>query len=294
MAKKTAKGGLGRGLDALFAPDEDGASAVMPRAGRESVIEVPLSLIDVNRSQPRKDFDEEALEELASSIRSVGILQPIIACEENGRYRIIAGERRFRAAHKAGLEKVPVIVRDYDEQRRMEAALVENLQRSDLNPVEEAEGIRALMDEASLTQDEAAARLGMSRPALANTLRLLTLPDAVRDMLRSGSLSAGHARALVPLERTRQVQLANLAVAQHWSVRQLERVCAASVPEKKPPKPPRDAQIARLESMAREVFGTRVRIDGTQEEGKLTISYFSRDDLERIWEILAAVGKDPS
>ena len=116
----------------------------------------------------------------------------------------------------------------------------------------------------------------------------------ISDMLRSGALTAGHARALVPLERTRQVQLANLAVAQHWSVRQLERVCTASVPQKKKPKPPRDVQLTRLESMAREVFGTRVRLDGTQEEGKMTISYFSRDDLERIWDILSAVGKDPS
>lgn len=289
MASKNSPRGLGRGLDAILSGNDLPATA---NDRSDAVRSIPIRLIDVNHDQPRKTFDDDSLSELAESIRSVGILQPVIASEKNGRYTIIAGERRFRAARIAGLDAIPVIVRDYDEQKRMEAALIENLQRSDLNPVEAAFGIRSLMENSSLTQEETAARLGMSRSNLTNTLRLLSLCEPVLDMLREGKLSAGHGRCLVGLEPVRQVQLANLVCAQHWSVRQLEKVCTAPAPEKKPPRPPRDVQLTRLETMARSVFGTRVRLDGTQESGKLTISYYNRDDLERIWDILDALGKE--
>ena len=291
MAKKMQRG-LGRGLGALLGDD------VIVEKAPEVVKETPASSpkdevrvldirqIDPNKDQPRKTFDEAALNELAESIKAVGVIQPIIVTEINGRFRIIAGERRYRACRLAGIEEIPAIVRDWDQQKQLEAALIENLQRDDLNPVEEAMGIRHLMDESGLTQEKAAERLGKSRPAVANLLRLLTLEESVKQLLVEGKLSAGHARALVPLDHARQVKLANLTVQQGWSVRQLERICAQ--PEEKPAKPVKvkDQQFSQLEGMARELFGTRAKLDGTHESGKLTLFYYSADDLQRIWEVL--------
>ena len=299
MAKKVQRG-LGRGLGALLgdvaeeAPARAAAtaapgSAEKPEAAApvDAVRSLPIRLVDPNPNQPRRSFDEDALKELAASIRAVGVLQPIIVAPEGGRYTIIAGERRYRASRLAELDEIPAIVRDWDSQRRLEASLVENLQRDDLNPVEEASGVRRLMDEAGLTQEKVAERLGKSRPAVANLLRLLTLPDGVKQMLAEGKLSAGHARALVTVDPRRQTQLANLTVQQGWSVRQLERICAQPVKEDvKKPRRARDAQISELESMARELFGTRVKLDGTTESGRITLFYYNQDDLQRIWDVL--------
>ena len=293
MAKKLQRG-LGRGLGALLgedviaAPSEPAATeAATAEDGADVVRMLPIGLIDPNREQPRRSFDEAALNELAASIRAVGVLQPIIVSPSGERYTIIAGERRYRASRLAGLSEIPAIVRDWDSQKRLEAALIENLQRDDLNPVEEAMGVRRLMDEAGLTQEKVAERLGKSRPAVANLLRLLTLPDSVKQLLAAGKLSAGHARALVTVDPRRQVQLANLTVQQGWSVRQLERICAQPVKEEvKKPRVPRDAQIGELESMARELFGTRVRLDGTPESGRITLFYYNGDDLQRIWDVI--------
>jgi ParB family chromosome partitioning protein len=248
---------------------------------------LPIGQIDPNRDQPRRSFDEEGLKELAASIEAVGVLQPIIVAPSGDRFTIIAGERRYRASRLAGLDEIPAIVRDWDSQKRLEAALIENLQRDDLNPVEEAMGVRQLMDEAGLTQERAAERLGKSRPAVANLLRLLTLPDSVKQLLAEGKLSAGHARALVTVEPRRQIQLANLTVQQGWSVRQLERICAQPVKEDVPKtRKTRDAQIGELENMARELFGTRVRLDGNNDSGRITLFYYNSDDLQRIWDVL--------
>lgn len=289
MAKKVQRG-LGRGLGALLGDAVEQEPAVQSQPEPSGVDEVrllPIHAIDPNREQPRRSFDEDALNELAQSIRAVGVIQPIIVAPNGERYTIIAGERRYRASRLAGLEEIPAIVRDWDEQTRLEAALIENLQRDDLNPIEEAMGVRRLMDEAGLTQEKAAERLGKSRPAVANLLRLLTLPDVVRQMLAEGKLSAGHGRALVTVDRKRQIQLANLTVQQGWSVRQLERICAQPVKEEpKKPRPQRDAQVSQLESMARELFGTRVKLDGDQNNGKITLYYYNADDLQRIWDVL--------
>lgn len=288
MAKKVQRG-LGRGLGALLGDVVDEAPQAAPEAksGEEAVRLLPIRLIDPNREQPRRRFDEDALNELAASIRAVGVLQPIIVAPAGERYTIIAGERRYRASRLAELDEIPAIVRDWDNQRRLEAALIENLQRDDLNPLEEAEGVRRLMDEAGLTQEKAAERLGKSRPAVANLLRLLTLADGVKQLVLEGRLSAGHARALVTVEPRRQVQLANLTVQQGWSVRQLERICAQPVKEEvKPPRRPKDAQISELEGMARELFGTRVRLDGNTESGRITLFYYNADDLQRIWDVI--------
>lgn len=291
MAKKVQRG-LGRGLGALLGDDvvEQKAPEVKVEPVKEVKDEVrvlPIRLIDPNPDQPRRNFKEDALEELAASIRAVGVIQPIIVCPIGERYRIIAGERRYRASRMAELEEIPAIVRDWDEQRQMEAALIENLQRDDLNPIEEARGVRRLMDESGFTQEKIAERLGKSRPAVANLLRLLTLADSVQQLLIDGKLSAGHARALVTVESKRQVQLANLAVQQGWSVRQLERICAQPVKEEEEkPVKVRDQQFNQLEGMARELFGTRAKLDGSHEAGKLTLFYYSADDLQRIWDVL--------
>ena len=302
MAKKLQRG-LGRGLGALLGdaieetapvaaePVETSAAAPAPEV--DAVRVPPIHIIDPNREQPRRTFNEEALKELAASIQAVGVLQPIIVAPSGERFTIIAGERRYRASRLAGLDEIPAIVRDWDSQKRLEVALIENLQRDDLNPVEEAMGVRQLMDESGLTQEKVAERLGKSRPAVANLLRLLNLPDSVKEMLREGKLSAGHARALVTVDPKRQVQLANLTVQQGWSVRQLERICAQPVKEEvHKPRARRDAQFVELESMARELFGTRVKLDGNADNGRITLYYYNADDLQRIWDVLEAARDD--
>ena len=295
------KGGLGRGLDALLGgqPEEIdnplmGLKTPVEAAAQDAVIDISLGDIDPNPDQPRKTFDEAALQELAASIRQVGVLQPIIVRRTGSRYAIIAGERRWRAARLAGLSEIPAIVRNWDEIRRLEAALVENLQRDDLNPVEEAMGVRALMDQCGLTQEAVSERLGKSRSAVANLLRLLGLPEEILAMLRDGRLSAGHARALVPLPKDRQLLLARLCAAQGWSVRQMEKACAAQTQEKpRPPKKPqRDPQMRELERMASGVFGVKAELSGDEKSGRLIMHYKTADDLQRIWELLELFGQN--
>jgi ParB family chromosome partitioning protein len=281
---KPPQHGLGRGLEALLGGEQplEGADP------GDQVLSIRLQDIDVNRSQPRRAFDEDSLRELSDSIRSVGVVQPILVSRAGTRYSIIAGERRFRAARLAGLSEIPAIVRDYDAARRLEVALIENLQRQDLNPVEEALGVRSLIAQCGYTQEQAAERLGKSRPAIANLLRLLTLAQPVLDMLKDGTLSAGHARALAGLSSAEgQVRLANLARAQALSVRQLERIVrqqGKSAEKKQKPRP--TAELAQLERMARDVFGTRARLEGDNNRGRLILNYFSAEDLQRIWEKL--------
>lgn len=285
--------GLGRGLDALIptaAPKAQEQPAVPQREG-EAVLKLSLADIDPNREQPRKRFETEALEQLAQSMRNVGVLQPIIvSATEGGRYRIIAGERRWRAARLAGLSTIPAIVRDMDAAHTREAALIENLQRDDLNPVEEAQAIRQLMDDFGATQEQIAGKLGKSRPAIANAVRLLTLPDEVLELVREGKLTAGHARALVVLDDPeRQIKLALMAVEKVWTVRQIEAAAQLPAGGTEHKRPPRLPELTDMERMAREVFGTRAQMSGTLEKGKLTLSYYSRDDLDRIYEVLEII-----
>lgn len=286
MAGKKPQRGLGRGLGALLG--EDVVSPAEEKAADE-VLSLDIRLIDPNREQPRRDFDEEALQELAASIQAVGVIQPIIVCREGERYTIVAGERRYRAARLAGLEQIPAIVRDWEKQTRLEAALIENLQRDDLNPVEEAMGVKKFMEETGLTQEQAAQRLGKSRPAVANLLRLLTLPESVIRMLREGKLTAGHARALVGLEKGKQEKLAQLCAAQGWSVRQFEKICQAARQQEPEPRPRvrRDPQLKELEALARDTLGLRARLEGDLNSGKLVLNYYSQDDLQRVWDALS-------
>lgn len=287
---RTSKHGLGRGLDALLGATPEEEELNPAAAPADAVMNLRLSQIDPNRDQPRRAFDENALGELAQSIASVGVIQPIIVARNGARYQIIAGERRWRAARMAGLDEIPAIVRDWDQVRRLEAALIENLQRDDLNPVDEAMGVKRLMEQCGYTQENAAERLGRSRPAVANLLRLLNLPEPVLDMLRDRRLSAGHARALVTLgDPALQEKLAGMAVSQGWSVRQLERICAQQPREdekRKEKRAVRAPELGELERMARDVFGTRAKLEGDGQKGRLVLQYFSAEDLERIWEIL--------
>lgn len=275
--------GLGRGLDAL-----------MPEAPQplesDRVALIDIGDIDPNPNQPRRRFDQAALKELADSIRQVGMLQPILVQEQNGRYQIIAGERRWRASRMAEVSEIPCIVRQMDDVMRMEAALIENLQREDLNPIEEAMAIRTLMEECGITQETAAGRLGRSRPALTNLLRLLTLPEKVIALVRDEKLSAGHARALVGMADERQAEfLAQKAIEEGWSVRQMEQMVqkppetAAPTTQKAIPKLP---EFMDLEDRLIRAFGMRAQIAGTLEKGKITLQYSSREELERLYELV--------
>lgn len=286
MAAK--KKGLGRGLDALL-PEAD---ELLPNV----VQEIPVGDIDPNTEQPRRSFPEEAMTQLSASVKEQGILQPLLVVEQpGGRYRIVAGERRWRAARQAGLATVPCMVRDMDMIRQMEVSLIENLQREDLNPMEEAAAIRALMQQCGYTQETVAARLSKSRPVIANLLRLLTLPKEVAQMVREGQLSAGHARVLAGLDREEdKVALARETLAKGYSVRQLEQLVslrreaeshgqAAHKVKNARPLPP---ELKELEGRVRETLGMRATLSGNAKKGKIVLQYYSQEELERLYEVL--------
>jgi len=279
------KGGLGRGLGAFFS--EPVAIAPENPENTGDLKQVSILLIDPNKNQPRRNFDEDSLRELADSIAAHGVLQPLIVVRSGERYRLIAGERRWRAARLAGLKEVPVRVMDLTSAEQAEIALIENLQRDDLSPMEEAAGIRALMDGFSLTQEEAAARLGKSRSAVANALRLLNLPEAVQALVASGALSAGHAKSLAGLSDPAQVTvLAQRAVADGLSVRQMEELARSTKKSpKKREKQPADPAFSEMEEALSHLFGTKVSVSGDLSRGRVSLEYFSREDLERIYEV---------
>jgi len=263
--------------------DESGAL----NAGVE---EIEIALIDTNPNQPRKNFDKDALAELAKSISQHGVIQPIIVAPKGGRYEIIAGERRYRATQQAGLGKIPAIVRDYNDMERKEIALIENLQREDLNPIEEAMAYKTLMGQYNLTQEELANKLGKGRPTVANSLRLLHLAPAVQEMLVSGRLTAGHARALVIIKDPAvQVSYAMAAKDKQLSVRQLEFMVQKHVnPEKKKkaPRTPLAAELKGLVNDMQRVFATKVKAVGSNDKGRIFIDYYTKDDLQRIFELI--------
>ena len=273
-----SKKGLGRGLDILL-PESDAPVGST---------EISLSDIDPNPDQPRRVFDKEALETLAESIRQSGLLQPLLVTPEGSRYRIVAGERRFRAARMAGLDTVPCIVREMSGQERREAALIENLQREDLNPIEEAAGIRDLMESCGYTQELAAKRVGRSRPAVANLLRLLTLPETIQEMVKDGRLSAGHARVLAGVEGERaQLALAERIIREGLSVREAEKLAAA--PAELPPKPekkPLPLELEDMRSRLQNVLGVRTTLTGSAKRGRVILQYGSEEELETIYAAL--------
>ena len=279
MAKKSH--GLGRGLDSLFPGAEEWGTSIQ---------EIPVGELDPNPDQPRQSFDQESIGQLADSIRDQGVLQPLLVVPASGgRYRIIAGERRYRASRLAGLETVPCIVKDIDVIRQMEIALIENLQREDLNPMEAARGIQALMKQCGYTQEKVSTRLGKSRPAVANLLRLLSLPEEVTEMVRDGLISAGHARVLAGIrDPEEQIRLAHRAADEGMSVRRLEQLASAvkEKPAKKRRPAPMPAELGELQEKIRLKTGLKSALTGSITKGRIVLQYSSRDELERLNELL--------
>ena len=290
MAKKM---GLGRGLSAILPDVEevvesvDQVSETPAPVPADAVVELSVGDIDPNRNQPRKKFDDDALLALADSIRHNGVLSPILVARDGRRYTIIAGERRWRAARLANCPTIPAIVRDWDDVRRQEAALVENIQREDLNAIEEARGIRRLMEECALTQEVVAERIGRSRSAVANILRLLNLPKRIQDTVIEGTLSAGHARVLAGIDDAElQSGLFAKTMQFGWSVRQLETAAKNAQTEKKEKPEPVALPIEyeELTERLRRATGLKVKLEGTQEKGKIVLQYTSEEELQRLWE----------
>lgn len=284
--------GLGKGLSALFSETEEdyGKSLLFEdKEDAQTVSEIAISDIFANPDQPRKDFDEEALNELAASIKKHGVIMPIIVNRSGNRYMIIAGERRFRASKIAGLDTVPVIVKNYDERQIKEISLIENLQREDLNPIEAASAMRSLMEDYHLSQEELADRIGKSRSAIANTLRLLNLQEDVLEMVKTGELSAGHARAIVSVPSLDQKKMAQSIVKGGLSVRAAEKLVKdyfLPPEEKKKPKMPLSAELKELIGDMQRVFGTKVNAIGNDNKGRIYIDYYTRDDLDRLSEMV--------
>lgn len=280
-----AKKGLGKGLGTIF-----GDEAEMPEQG--SVLEVKLSLVEPNKNQPRKNFDPEKLEALAQSIKENGLIQPIIVTKApSGRYTIVAGERRWRAAKLAGLSEVSVIVKEYDDKTVNEVALIENLQREDLNPIEEALGYKNLCDVYKMTQEEISQRVGKSRSAVANSMRLLSLGDKIRTHLINGEISEGHARAALSLEEEEMREfLINRVIESGLNVRQTEKLAKELTKEPRERKQKRtDAfrlELDRIEKKISAGLGTKVKISHGEKKGKIEIEYYGNDDLERLMDLL--------
>lgn len=288
MAAK--KGGLGRGLDALFADNS------IEEIASTSAVKLKIMDIEPNRDQPRKIFDEDALAELADSIAKHGVIQPLLVRPmPDGSYQLVAGERRWRASRMAGLTEVPVVIKELSDDEAMALALIENLQREDLNAIEEAQGIKALMDTLSLTQDEAAERVGKSRPAVANALRLLKLPDSVIALVSDGKLSPGHARALLGFKDEQDIiETADLIIEKGLTVRDVERLVKKRNKEPKAEKPAarRASYYDEVELALTDFLGRKVKV-GTKpgkESGVLEIDFFDKDDLTRLADALKSLG----
>ena len=293
--------GLGKGLSALFSDTEEAyEQATEEVVVNKEVNEIDIDKIIANPNQPRKNFDKAALDELATSIKEHGVIMPIVVNKEkDGKFMIIAGERRYCASILAGLTAIPAVVKDYTEREVEEISLIENLQREDLNPIEAATAMKRLMDEYALTQEELASKIGKSRPAIANTLRLLSLSEEVIALVREGKLSSGHARALVPVPEELQLPLAVEAVKNGYSVRVLEQKVKEKLNPPEVLKKKKDEQLAKtsfelkhfIERM-RTTFGTKVSLIGNEKKGRIYIDYYTADDLDRLSEILDIINKE--
>lgn len=286
----TKKNGLGKGLGALLSAYDDYDDTV--KNNTSGALEIEITKLTANPNQPRKNFDKTALEELSTSIKTHGIIQPLVVNDQkDGTYLIIAGERRYRASKLAGLEKVPCIVKDYSEKQIKEISIIENLQREDLNPIESARAIRQLMEEYNMTQEAVSERIGVSRPNIANTLRLLSLCPEVIKMVEESKLSAGHARCLVPVQDyNQQIKLATSASDNKMSVRDLERVVKNILNPKMPAQRIPQEQSLELKELVNEMqrtFATKVSVMGNDKKGRIYIDYYSRDDLDRIAELIS-------
>ena len=288
MSVKKSKG-LGRGLDALMGGFEE-VEEKAPEQALPSSTEIDINLIDVNKDQARKSFDEAKLKELSESLVQHGIIQPLILTEKDGRYTIVAGERRYRAARMAGIKSVPAVIKDIDEDALLELSIIENIQREDLNPVEEAKAISLLMQEHGFTQEAVSKRIGRSRSAVANTLRLLVLPAKVQSFVESGELSAGHARTLVVLKDTDMIVEAAAYMMEHdLSVRAAEEYVKKLTLPKKPKavKAEKTPEVKAAEANLSKKLDAKVTINGSAKKGKIVIEYFSAEQLDALYNLLS-------
>ena len=290
MAKKR-ESGLGRGLDALMG---GGPSSLLEQSEGSGITTLPIAKVEANASQPRKQFDPDALSDLAESIATHGILQPITVRRlPSGYYQIIAGERRWRASKLAGLTEVPAVIIEADDRKVMELGLIENLQREDLNPMEEAAGYRTLIQDYGLTQEEAARRVSKSRPAVANAMRLLALPQEVQWLIEQGNLSAGHGRALLALPTPEaQIAFAGEIVDKGYSVRETEQRIRQAVQKKPAPPPephPLQLYYAEAERQLTAGLGRRVTISPGKKKGKIALEYYDQEDLNRLLQALSSL-----
>lgn len=281
--------GLGRGLEALIVDTE--ISAIEPESGpsKDGVSYIDINEIKPNRNQPRKIFDADRLQELADSIQEHGVIQPLIVRSVDNGFELVAGERRWRAARLAGLKTVPCLLRELTEEENALIAIIENMQREDLNPIEEAEGLNRMIDAFGLTQEQVSKSVGKSRPYITNSLRLLKLPLEIKDMLSQGTLTPGHGRALLAMSDAKiQLAVAQKIVSEGLSVRAVE----AMVQKKQGTKAPahkhaeRDANMLQLERELKEILGTKVKINMAGKKGRIEIEYYSREELERLIELL--------
>jgi ParB family transcriptional regulator, chromosome partitioning protein len=284
--------GLGRGLGALLSSTPDELQAATGE--HETLLEIPVEQIHVNPLQPRKIFDSNALQELSSSIKASGVIQPVVVRRVNGAYQLIAGERRWRAARQAGLDRIPAVVRDATDAESLEMALVENLLREDLNPLEEAEAYQKLLAQFGWTQEELAQRIGRDRSSIANSLRLLRLPELIQADLRGSRLTMGHALALLSLTSPAdQLRLREEILAHSWSVRATEqsaRVVEAASGTPRRPKAARrrSAELVAVEDALQRALMTRVRVTGTERAGTIHVAYANAEELERLAELMGA------
>ena len=291
------KKGLGKGLDALFANTEINTKEI-EISNTAANVENGISYININdikpnEGQPRKTFDEEKIGELADSIQEHGLIQPIVLRKAAKGYEIVAGERRWRACRKAGLKEVPCIIKELTDEENMLIAIIENMQREDLNPIEEAEGLNQMIVTYGLTQAEVSKSVGKSRPYITNVLRLLKLPEEVRALVSDGELSAGHARAIAGVSgKAAQIKIAEKIVKEGLSVRETEKLIkeldAPAKPAKR--KPEKNADVKRVEEDLKAVLGTRVNLAQSGKKGKIEIEYYSREELERLIELLKTLG----
>lgn len=313
MAASKKTRGLGKGLDALFG---DAEVTLQSRAEKNSKNEdektedpkqkvdknertgggidyIDINDIKPNSNQPRKTFDEDKLNELAASIEEHGLIQPLVLRKAEKGYEIVAGERRWRAARKIGIREIPCIVRELTDEENMLLAIIENMQREDLNPIEEAEGIRQMIDTYGLTQEEVSKSVGKSRPYIANSLRLLRLPETVRKYVEDGSLSTGHAKAIAAVsDEKKQIELAEVAIRDGLSVRQLEKLAQqdkSGVKTRSRVKQ-KTADVKRVEEDLKNALGTKVTLNQKGKKGKIEIEFYSKDELERLIELLKKLG----
>ena len=290
------KRGLGRGLNALINTGTDTESKENAKENNEyKEVFVNISLVEPNRNQPRKEFDKDALSELANSIKQYGILQPIIVQKIEDMYEIIAGERRWRAAKEAGLTEVPVIIRDYDKQKIMEISIIENIQRENLNPIEEAMAYQSLMEEYGLKHEELAERVSKNRSTITNSMRLLKLSDNIQQMIIDGKISAGHAKVLLSVENTsEQEKIAQELISKSLSVRELEKLVKQYIKPRKKKKSKDDKDYSlfykEYEDRLKDILGTKVQINTKDKnKGRIEIDYYSAAELERIVELLNTI-----